>query len=382
MNASDPIPFVDLARVHGPLAGEIREAMEGVIAGGDFILGNALERFESEFADYLGVSEAVGVSSGTTALTIAAIAVGVRPGDEVIVPAHTYIASALALVHAGAKPVFCDVDGETGLIDLDSAAAAVSERTVAVMPVHLYGQACDMDAVGVFATDRGLAVLEDAAQAHGARWRGRRVGSFGHAAAFSFYPSKNLGAAGDGGAVCSGDPAVAETARRLRNLGQLEKGDHAIAGFNARLDTIQAAVLGVKLGRLDAWNASRRRAARTYADRLPAGVGALSTRPEAEDVHHLFPIRTGARDPLRAELEVRRVGTGIHYSPAVHQQPPFASGTRSPRVALKSAERWAAEELSLPIFNGISEAEVLEVCARLESSLAAPTTMALAGGAT
>jgi dTDP-3-amino-3,4,6-trideoxy-alpha-D-glucose transaminase len=307
----------------------------------------------------------------------------VGPGDEVIVPAHTYIATALAVMHAGAKPVFCDVDGETGLIDLDSAAAAVSERTVAVMPVHLYGRACDMDAVGSFASDRGLALLEDAAQAHGARWRGRRVGSFGHAAAFSFYPSKNLGAAGDGGAVCSGDPAVVETARRLRNLGQLGKGDHAIAGFNARLDTIQAAVLGVKLGCLDAWNASRRRAAGTYSDQLPAGLGALSTRPESEDVHHLFPIRTGARDLLRAELEARRVGTGIHYSPAVHRQPPFASRAASPRVALKSAERWAAEELSLPIFNGISEAEVLEVCARLEPSLAAlSATTALARGAT
>src|SRR3954447_19964571 len=252
---TNPIPFVDLARQHAPLRTELRAAFERVVGASSYILGEEVGRFEDEFAAYCGASHCVGVGSGTAALTIAALASGIRPGDEVIVPAHTFIASALGLAHAGAVPVFCDVDPGTGLIDPDAAASAVTPRTTAILAVHLYGQMADMDAIRAVAQANGLIVLEDAAQAHGATYRRARAGSFGAAAAFSFYPSKNLGALGDGGAVCTNDPRVAEQARRWRNLGQLGKGDHAVLGYNERLDGLQAALLRVKLPHLDAWNA-------------------------------------------------------------------------------------------------------------------------------
>lgn len=360
-------PFVDLARAHAPIEGELRAAVETVIARGDFILGNAVDRFEEEFSAYVGARHAVGVNSGTAALTIALRATGIEPGDEVIVPANTYVASALAVVHAGATPIFCDVDDLHGLIDLGSAAAVAGERTAAVMPVHLYGQACDMGAVAEFAERRGLAVIEDAAQAHGAAWDGRRAGSFGLAAGFSFYPSKNLGAFGDGGAVLTSDDSVAERAKRLRNLGQLGKGDHRAAGFNERLDTLQAAVLRVKLHHLDVWNESRDRAARRYRERLPAEARGLPTRPAATDVHHLLPVRIANRDHVATRLKGLKVGVGVHYSPAAHMQPPFAGEAR--RVELRNAEHWAAEELSLPMFAGLRATEIDFVCDRLSTVL-------------
>ena len=354
------IPFVDLAAQHAELRDELRAAFERALDSSGYILGEEVERFESEFADYCGVEHCVGVASGTAALTLAVQAAGIGPGDEVVVPAHTFIASALGVAHAGAEPVFCDVHDGTGLIDLDSAAEVVGERTAAILPVHLYGQAADMNAVRRLADARGLAVIEDAAQAHGATHAGRRTGSFGAAAAFSFYPSKNLGALGDGGAICTNDGALAERARMLRHLGQRGKGEHALPGFNERLDGLQAAFLRVKLPHLDGWNEARRAVAAAYREALGDAVRLLEERPDSECVYHLFPIRTPRRDRLAERLGAEGIATSIHYSPAVHEQPPFASRAKCP-----VASAWAREELSLPMFEGLGRSDlerVAEVC--------------------
>ncbi len=281
-----------------------------------------------------------------------------------IVPAHTYIASALGVIHAGAEPVLCDVDEASGLIDLESASAVVDERTAALLVVHLYGQACDMDAAAGFAAAHGLALVEDAAQAHGARWCGSPAGSFGDVAAFSFYPSKNLGALGDGGMVCARDPAVAERVRRLRNLGQAAHGEHALLGYNERLDTLQAAILRVKLGHLDAWNAERRSVAEEYRRRLPAGIELPPVRDGAHDVFHLLAVRVADRDAAAAALAEAGIQTGVHYRLPLHLQPPLA-GIGHGGADLTRAEDWAARELSLPMFPGLEPAEVARVCEAL-----------------
>lgn len=359
---SAAVPFVDLARLHGPLTAEIEAAITGVIERGDFILGGEVEAFEAAFAAYTGVPHSVGVGSGTAALRIATEALGIGAGAEVIVPAHTYIASALGPLHAGATPVFCDVEADSGLIDLESAETVLSERTEAILVVDLYGQACDADAVLELASRNGLAVIEDAAQAHGARWRGSRCGSRADVSCFSFYPSKNLGALGDGGLVCTRHEEVAHAARELRNLGQRRKGEHEVAGYNDRLDTLQAAVLRVKLRGLDAANASRRAAAGSYRSRLAGVADTVPDREGAKDVWHLFPIRVENRTALATGLAERGIGTGIHYSPAVHHQPPLRRLTGSHPAELPEAEAWAATELSLPIFAGITEEEVDAVC--------------------
>jgi dTDP-3-amino-3,4,6-trideoxy-alpha-D-glucose transaminase len=362
---TNTIPFVDLARQHRPLAAELRAAFDRVLGASSYILGEEVERFEHEFAAYCGVRHCVGVASGTAALTIAALASGIRPGDEVIVPAHTFIASALGLAHAGAVPVFCDVDPATGLIDPAAAETAVRPRTTAILAVHLYGQMADMDAIRAVAKRNGMIVLEDAAQAHGATYRGTRAGSFGAAAAFSFYPSKNLGALGDGGAICTNDDRVAEQARRWRNLGQLGKGDHAVLGYNERLDGLQAALLRVKLPHLDRWNAARRERAAEYREALEGTLRMVEERPESPSVFHLFPIRVDDRDGVAKTLRDAGVATGVHYSPAVPAQPPFggASDDEFPEAAA-----WAREELSLPMFESLTAAEtarVSDVCAGL-----------------
>lgn len=350
------VPFMDLNRAHEPISDEILDAVAMVIARGDFILGSAVAQFEREFASYVGRDYGIGVGSGTAALTVATIAAGIEPGLEVIVPAHTYIATALGVLHAGAVPVFCDVDAETGLIDLDSAAAAIGDRTAAVLPVHLYGQTCPMDEVATFADRHGLIVIEDAAQAHGARWHGANAGSFGQAAAFSFYPSKNLGAFGDGGIVLTNDAKVAELARQWRNLGQRTKGEHVQAGFNERLDTLQAAVLSVKLPLLDKWNASRRQASALYRELLGEAAQMLPQRPRADDVWHLFPVLVDDRDRVAARMRERGIGVSVHYTPAVHAQPPFVKAGQVGTFPV--SEAWAARELSLPLFPGITRSEI------------------------
>jgi dTDP-4-amino-4,6-dideoxygalactose transaminase len=345
---------MDLGRHHAPLAAELREAFDRVLGASAFILGQEVERFERAFAEYCGVSECVGVNSGTAALSMMLEAVGIGPGDEVILPAHTFAASALAVVHVGATPVCADVDPGTGLLDPDAARAAVGPRTAAILPVHLYGQVCAMHELRSLADGAGLALFEDAAQAHGATDGGRRAGSFGQAAAFSFYPSKNLGALGDGGAVCTDDAKLAADLRRLRDLGRRE-GRHEVAGYNERLDGLQAAFLTVKLAHLDEYNQQRRAAADAYRECLPDTVEVLEERPGAACTYHLFPIRAPDRDALGAALRERGIGTGVHYPAAVPDHPalPMLAGSDTP-----VAREWAATELSLPMFPELTDREI------------------------
>ena len=331
-----------------------------------FVLGAEVSAFEDEFAGLLRRRALRRRRIGTAALSLALLAAGIGPGDEVIVPGHTFIASALGVVHAGATPVFCDVDDPTGLIDVDRAAAAVTARTAAILPVHLYGQVCDMDAVSALARRHGLFVLEDAAQAHGAMLGERRAGGLGDAAGFSFYPSKNLGALGDGGAVCTNDAQLAERVRRLRNLGQRSKGEHVEVGYNERLDGLQAALLRVKLPHLDAANAARRRVRRRLPRaRCRAGSGCSRSGPTA-------PARTtcsrsdwtsATRPP--ASWRAEGIATGVHYSPAASAHPAWDGLLTPPAHALPAATAWAREELSLPMFGELEPPEVqrvLEAC--------------------
>jgi dTDP-3-amino-3,4,6-trideoxy-alpha-D-glucose transaminase len=360
------VPLVALGRQHAPLAQELRAAFDRVAHESAFILGEEVECFEAEFAEFCSVRHCVGVASGTAALTIALIAAGIGPGDEVIVPAHTFISSALAVVHAGATVVFCDVERDTGLIDVDAAAAAVGSSTAAILPVHLYGQACNMQAVRALAQRHGLLVIEDAAQAHGATYRERPVGGLGSAAAFSFYPSKNLGALGDGGAICTDDPDLAEQARRLRNVGQRRKGEHIEMGFNERLDGLQAALLRVKLPHLAAGNRARRRHAAQYRGALAEEV-LLVERPESPCVYHVFPILVRDRDETAAALAHAGIATGVHYDCAASDHPLWR-GRMEAGSDLDVARSWAAHELSLPMFPELEEHEltrVIQACAGL-----------------
>lgn len=361
---AEVVPFVGLARQHAALGRELRAAFERVVGADGFILGDEVEAFEREFADYCQVSECVGMASGTAALALVLIAAGIGPGDEVLVPGHTFIASALGVLHAGATPVFCDVQRDTGLIDPDAAAALVGPRTAAVIAVHLYGQVCDMDRINALGARHGLFVLEDAAQAHGATRNGRRAGSLGDAAAFSFYPSKNLGALGDGGAICTGDARLAARVRELRHLGQRGKGEHVVVGYNERLDGLQAALLRVKLPHLDGWNAARRSHAANLRVGLPQELLVLGERPATPCVYHLFPVRHPARDRLAELLRADGIQVGLHYSPAAHRHAAFAHLPASSRpVELPEAEAWAGEELSLPVFAELNEAEVQRIAA-------------------
>jgi dTDP-4-amino-4,6-dideoxygalactose transaminase len=354
---ADQVPFVDLLRQHHPIEGELTLAFQRVVGTSGFVLSDEVALFEGEFAEYCGTRYCVGVASGTAALALALMAAGIGPGDEVILPAHTFIASAFGVVHAGAKPVLCDVQDHNGLIDVESAASAITGRTAAILPVHLYGQTCDMDAIAELADRHGIAVIEDAAQAHGATYRGRRAGSFGLAAAFSFYPSKNLGALGDGGAICTNDEHLAERVRMLRHLGQRVKGAHELTGFNERLDGLQAAFLRVKLPHLDAWNVSRQRHAAAYRADLNGSLQIPEEDPEARSVYHVFPVRTADRDALAQRLAEAGVSTGIHYAPSLDRQPALATHLSS-NGEHPVATAWASEELSLPMFEGLRPDEI------------------------
>lgn len=344
----DAVPFVALDRQHARIGQELQAAFTRLLGSSAFTLGAEVEQFEAEFAAYCETAHCVGVSSGTAALSLMLRAYGIGAGDEVVVPGHTFIASALAVAHVGAMPVLCDVDDTTGLIDPDAARAAVGPRTAAILAVHLYGQTCDMSALEAIAKPNGVLLLEDAAQAHGARYRDHRAGSLGDAAGFSFYPTKNLGALGDGGAICTDDEVLAARLRRLRNLGQRAKGEHLDIGYNERLDGLQAALLRAKLPHLDAENEARRVLAQRYRASIPDTVRLLEEREECECVYHLFPVRIKDRDAVARRLAVARVATGVHYAPAVHGHP--AWGNSDIRYGeLPMAEAWAEEVLSLPM---------------------------------
>lgn len=365
------IDFYPMARVLDAIRPELDAAFARVLAGGRLILGREVEAFEEEFAAYCGAAHCVTVGNGLDALAIALKAHGISPGDEVIVPGHTFVASWLAVSQVGAVPVGADVDPAGCNIDPDSAAAAITARTVAIMPVHLYGKPAPMDALNALAARHGLFVLEDAAQAHGARCGSRRAGALGDAAGFSFYPTKNLGALGDGGAIVTRDAALAERARRYRNYGSSGKYAHDVAGTNSRLDELQAAFLRARLPRLDRDNARRRALAALYLDRL-SGLEPLAVPPEeggVEHVHHLFVVRTPHRDALMAGLAARGIGTMVHYPRPPHLQPPFADTPRP--VPLPVTERLAGEVLSLPLWPGMTEGQVEQVAAATREVLAA-----------
>ena len=366
---ADTVRFVALDRHHGSIKHDLQATFDRLLGSSAFTLGSELERFEADFADYCGAANCVGVSSGTAALSLMFRAHGIGPGDEVIVPGHTFIASALAVAHVGATPVLCDVDDGTGLISPDAARAAVGPRTAAILAVHLYGQTCDMAALEEFAGRHGLLVFEDAAQAHGARYRGRRAGSLGAAAAFSFYPTKNLGALGDGGAICTDDGLLAERLRRLRNLGQRTKGEHVELGYNERLDGLQAALLRVKLEYLDGWNHARRAYAARYRELLPTGAELLHERVDSPCIFHLFPARFDDRDRVAAILREHGIESAVHYAPAVHgheawQQYPLLHGD------LPISEDWAARELSLPMHPDLTRAEIERVAEAVHAAVA------------
>jgi dTDP-4-amino-4,6-dideoxygalactose transaminase len=324
-----------------------------------FILGREVEAFERAFAEYVGAQECVGVSNGTAAIQLALQACGVGAGDEVIVPANTFFATAEAVSTAGATPVFVDCDPVTYNLDAGRIEAAVTARTRAVIPVHLYGQPADLDAVFEVAAAHDLLVIEDAAQAHGARYKGERVGARGRAGCFSFYPGKNLGAYGEGGAVVTNDAGVARRLRMLRDHGSEQKYRHELVGYNSRLEGIQGAVLSVKLKHLDYWNARRRRHAARYRELLTplADYGALVLPREAayaEHVYHLFVVQTDARDTLQRYLSAAGVQTGIHYPVPVHLQPAYAAlGHRE--GDFPNAESQSRRVLSLPMFAELTE---------------------------
>lgn len=361
-NPAWPIPFNDVAAQNASLEEEIQEAVLRVHRKSDFILGQEVERFEQEFAAFCEVSHAIGVDSGISALELTLRAYGIGPGDEVITAANTFIATALAISATGARPVLVDADARTHTIDTTVLEQAITPRTKALMPVHLYGQAADMDAILAIARERDLLVIEDACQAHGARYKGRRAGSLGHAAAFSFYPAKNLGASGDGGAIVTNDDRLAASLRMLRNYGQSQKYHHVVQGFNRRLDTLHAAILRVKLPHLDAWNAARRQLAAQYT-RLLAGSGAVTpyVAEYAEPVWHLYVIQSADRDALQHHLAAQTIATGIHYPTPIHLQPAYHDlGYRSGDFPV--AERAAMRVLSLPMYADLSSEAVASVC--------------------
>lgn len=361
-------PYLDLGRQNKALGAEIELAMRRVVRSGRLIGGPEVEAFEGRFAAYCGGGEMVGLGNGLDALTIALKAWGVGPGDEVIVPAHTFIATALAVDEVGATPVLVDVEPDTGLIDLAHTAAAITPRTRAIVPVHLYGHPADMDGLMALAKDHDIKVLEDACQAHGARYKGRRCGALGDAAAFSFYPTKNLGALGDGGALVTRDPATAEQVRMLANYGSREKYRHELAGRNSRLDPLQAAVLDVKLDHLDLWNARRSQLALRYLLGLSdlRGLDLPAVRGWAEPVWHVYPVRVpGLRDELAAYLAEHGVGTNIHYPIPVHLQPCYAGRWRE--GDFPAAERLAGSLLSLPLDPFHTDAEINHVIATVRA---------------
>lgn len=363
------IPFNDLLGFEQSVVEEIESAVFRVLRSGWYVLGPEVERFEAAFAAYHGVDYAVGVASGTDAIELALRAAGIGPGDEVITVAHTAVATVCGIERAGAKPVLVDIDPVSYTMDPAAAEAAVSPRSRAIVPVHLYGHPADMAAIVALAARHGLVVIEDCAQAHGARLGGRLVGTFGHLAAFSFYPTKNLGACGDGGAVLCRDAQLAARLRRLRSYGQTSRYWHTERGVNSRLDEIQAAILSVKLKYLDQHNATRRQLAAQYHRRLTRVVRPelRPTGPEVFHVYHLYVVRHGQRDVLQSRLRARGIETLVHYPIPVHLQAAYADlGYR--RGDLPVTERIAEEILSLPLHVGLSLAEVDSVAEAVEQS--------------
>ncbi|HUI41512.1 MAG TPA: DegT/DnrJ/EryC1/StrS family aminotransferase [Terriglobia bacterium] len=363
------VPFVDLGAQHRQVEAELRAAFERVLERSSFILGPEVERFESQFAGYLNVSQCVALNSGTAALQLVLQALEIGPGHEVITVPNTFIATAEAISAVGARPVFVDVDPVSYTMDPALAKRAITPRTRALLPVHLYGQPADMDALIEIARRRHLAVVEDACQAHGAEYNGRKAGSIGTAGCFSFYPSKNLGACGEGGAVATNDPALAARIRLLRNHGSVSKYEHRIPGYNFRLEGLQGAFLAAKLKYLDEWNQRRRVAAKAY-DRLLAGseVATPVEMPYAKHVYHLYVIQSDDRDALRQQLAERGIETGLHYPVPLHLQEAYRSlGHRLGDFPV--CESAAQRMLSLPMYPHLPDEAVHYVAGAIQDAL-------------
>jgi dTDP-4-amino-4,6-dideoxygalactose transaminase len=360
--------MLDLGPQLAALGDELARAVERVLRSGQYILGPEVEAFEREVAQYLGVAHAVGVSSGTDALVIALRALGLGAGDEVIVPSFTFFASVEAVTLAGATPVFADIEPRTFALAPKEVERRIGPRTRAILAVHLYGHPADVDALGALARSRGLALVEDAAQAFGAAHRGRRVGGLGDVAAFSFFPSKNLGAAGDAGLIASDDAELAGRARMLRVHGSRQRYVHEAIGYTARLDEIQAAVLRVKLPHVERWNAARRAVAALYSERLRGlpGIQTPLVAAWAEHVFHQYTIRVlpAARARIARALAAEQIASQIYYPIPVHRTPPYETA-----LSLPETERAAAEVLSLPIWPELSAEQVERVCAALARAL-------------
>ena len=352
------VPFVDLGVQYRSIAAEVDDAISKVIQEADFILGREVRLFEEEFAEFCDASYAVGVDSGTSALELALRAFDIGPGDEVITAANSFIASALGISHAGAKPVLVDVDPYTYTLDVTALERAITRRTKAIIPVHLYGHPAHMGPIRQLADKHGLVVIEDACQAHGARYKGKRVGSLGHAAAFSFYPGKNLGAYGDGGIVVTKDRKIANRLQMLRNYGQKEKYKHLFRGYNRRLDTMQAAILRVKLRYLEKWNAARRWNAKLYQKHLEgSGVVVPGEAGGAESVWHLYVIRAEQRDALKNHLINKGINASIHYPTPIHLQPAYQD-LGYERGDFPVTEAYADRILSLPMYGELTDRQI------------------------
>jgi dTDP-4-amino-4,6-dideoxygalactose transaminase len=355
------IPFVDLKAQYTSIKEEVNAAILGVLESCQFTLGNEVAAFEEEFAAYCETKYGIGVNTGTSALHLALLATNIGPGDEVITTPFTFVATVAAIYYAGATPVFVDIDPQSFTIDVNKIEAAVTERTKAIIPVHLYGQPADMDPILAIAKKHGLVVIEDACQAHGAEYKGRRAGSLGDMGCFSFYPGKNLGAYGEGGMVVASNPDYVRTLRMLRDWGAEKKYQHVLKGYNYRLEGIQGAVLRVKLRYLEAWTSARRAAAERY-DGLFAGsrVVAPKAMPYSRHVYHIYAIRTRQREAWQASLQADGIQTGIHYPIPVHLLPAYADlGYKAGQFP--HAEQAANEVLSLPMFPELTAAQGQQV---------------------
>jgi len=352
------IPLIGLERQIRSIKDELNRAVSRVIEESWFVLGGNLERFEKEFAEYCGTKFAVGMASGTDALLLSLKALDVGPGDEVLVPCNTFIGTAEAVTHAGATPVFVDVDPRT--YDIDVSEVKPTAKAKAVIPVHLYGQPADMDAIREFAERHDLFVIGDVAQAHGATYKGQKVGSIGDVGCFSFYPTKPLGAMGDGGLVATNEEEVAEKIRQLRNHGRAELNVHLMPGYTSRLDEMQAAILSVKLRHLDEWNSKRREVAGKY-DKLLGDLVQVQTPyciPSAEHVYYLYVVRVSNRDLLRVRLFDFGIETSVHYPTPIHLQPAYRGSCPH---QLRNGEKIAKEILSLPMFAELTDEEIMYV---------------------
>ena len=355
------IPLVDLKKQYESIKHEIDNAIADVVQSCQFILGEQVERFETDFAAYCQTRFAFGVNSGTSALHLALLAAGVGPGDEVITVSYTFVATVAAICYTGASPVLVDIDPHTCNIDPAKIEAAITPRTKVIMPVHLYGSCADMDPISDIARRHNLILIEDAAQAHGAEYKGQRAGSMGDLACFSFYPGKNLGAYGEGGAVVTNNEEYVEVIRQLRDQGQSEKYYHARVGYNYRMEALQGAVLGVKLKHLDDWNAARREHEEVYRRELAdVGLRLLKEPSGGKSVHHIFPLFSERRDELRAHLHAAGISTGVHYPIPVHLQRAYRDlGYNA--GDLPHTERACLEVLSLPLYAELTNETVMQI---------------------